>query len=120
MVGTETLRLAPPSGCGCPRAHRIERRSRRADRSIRTRFSRCSRRGARTARSCRSGTSGWRADLMPPPVRAQLAEELLRRLAASLRSGQLYSKGHPIITRNLEGLSTVLQLLHGLEPTVVI
>jgi putative nucleotidyltransferase with HDIG domain len=51
--------------------------------------------------------------------RAQLADELLRRLAAALRSGQLYSPGHPIITRNLEALSTALQLLHGLAPTVV-
>ena len=52
--------------------------------------------------------------------RAQLADELLRRLAAALRSGQLYSRGHPIITRNLEALSAALQLLHGLAPTVVI
>jgi putative nucleotidyltransferase with HDIG domain len=52
--------------------------------------------------------------------RAQLADELLRRLAAALRSGQLYSKGHPIITRNLEALSAALQLLHSLETTVVI
>ena len=52
--------------------------------------------------------------------RAQLAEELLRRLAAALRSGQLYSRGHPIIARNLEALSTALQLLHALNPTVVI
>ena len=52
--------------------------------------------------------------------RAQLADELLRRLAAALRSGQLYSPGHPIIARNLEALSTAIQLLHSLNPTVVI
>jgi len=52
--------------------------------------------------------------------RAQLADELLRRLAAALRSGQLYSRGHPIIARNLEALSTALQLLHALNPAVVI
>ena len=52
--------------------------------------------------------------------RAQLADELLRRLSAALRSGQLYSRGHPIIARNLEALSTVIQLLHSLAPTVVI
>jgi putative nucleotidyltransferase with HDIG domain len=52
--------------------------------------------------------------------RVQLADELLRRLAAALRSGQLYSKGHPIIARNFDALSTVLQLLHGLQPTVII
>jgi putative nucleotidyltransferase with HDIG domain len=53
-------------------------------------------------------------------ARAQLADELLRRLAAALRSGQLYSKGHPIIVRNLEALSAAIQLLHTLDPTVVI
>ncbi len=52
--------------------------------------------------------------------RFQLADELLRRFAASLRSAQLYSKGHPIIGRNLELLSAAIQLLHGLEPSVVI
>jgi putative nucleotidyltransferase with HDIG domain len=52
--------------------------------------------------------------------RAQLADELLRRLAAALRSGQLYSAGHPIISRNLDALSAALQLLHAINPTVVI
>ena len=52
--------------------------------------------------------------------RFQLADELLRRLAAALRSAQLYSPGHPIIARNLEALSAALQLLHGLQPTIVI
>jgi putative nucleotidyltransferase with HDIG domain len=52
--------------------------------------------------------------------RAQLADELLRRFAAALRSGQLYSKGHPIIARNLEGLSAAVQLLHTLSSSIVI
>ena len=52
--------------------------------------------------------------------RFQLADELLRRFTASLRSAQLYSKGHPIIGRNLESLSAAIQLLHSLETTVVI
>ena len=52
--------------------------------------------------------------------RFQLADELLRRFAAALRSAQLYSKGHPIIGRNLEALSAAIQLLHTLEPTIVI
>jgi putative nucleotidyltransferase with HDIG domain len=52
--------------------------------------------------------------------RYQLADELLRRLTASLRSAQLYSKGHPIIGRNLESLSAAIQLLHSLEPTIVV
>jgi putative nucleotidyltransferase with HDIG domain len=52
--------------------------------------------------------------------RLQLADEILRRFTATLRSSQLYSKGHPIITRNLESLATALQLLHSLQPAVVI
>ena len=52
--------------------------------------------------------------------RFQLADELLRRFSASLRSAQLYSPGHPIIGRNLEALSAAFQMLHGLQPTVTI
>ena len=52
--------------------------------------------------------------------RAQLADELLRRFAASLRSGQLYSKSHPIIVRNVAALSAAVQLLHALEPAIVL
>src|SRR6516225_1485756 len=52
--------------------------------------------------------------------RFQLADELLRRFAAAMRSSQLYSPGHPIITRNLTSLSAAMQLLHGLERTIVI
>jgi putative nucleotidyltransferase with HDIG domain len=52
--------------------------------------------------------------------RFQLADELLRRLAASVRSAQLYSPGHPIIGRNLESLSAAFQMLHGLQPAVTI
>jgi putative nucleotidyltransferase with HDIG domain len=52
--------------------------------------------------------------------RHQLADEFLRRFAATLRSAQLYSPGHPIIARNLEALSAALQLLHSLQPTTVI
>jgi putative nucleotidyltransferase with HDIG domain len=52
--------------------------------------------------------------------RFQLSDELLRRFAASIRSAQLYSKGHPIIGRNLESLSAAIQLLHGLESSIVI
>jgi putative nucleotidyltransferase with HDIG domain len=52
--------------------------------------------------------------------RFQLADELLRRFAASLRSSQLYSPGHPIIARNLETLSGAFQLLHSMQPAIVI
>ena len=52
--------------------------------------------------------------------RVQLADELLRSFTATLRSSQLYSKGHPIIARNLNALSAAIQLLHSLEPSIVI
>ena len=57
---------------------------------------------------------------MTTAPRQQLADEFLRRFAAALRSAQLYSPGHPIITRNLEGLSAAIQLLHTLEPSIVV
>jgi putative nucleotidyltransferase with HDIG domain len=52
--------------------------------------------------------------------RLPLADEVLRRLAAALRSAQLYSAGHPIIARNLESLAAAGQLIHDLQPAVTI
>jgi putative nucleotidyltransferase with HDIG domain len=52
--------------------------------------------------------------------RLQLADELLRRFAAAIRSTQLYSKGHPIIGRNMDALSAAAQLMHSLQPAIVI
>jgi putative nucleotidyltransferase with HDIG domain len=52
--------------------------------------------------------------------RLQLADELVRRFAAAIRSTQLYSKGHPIISRNLGALSAAAQLLHSFEAAIVI
>jgi putative nucleotidyltransferase with HDIG domain len=52
--------------------------------------------------------------------RQQLADELLRRFAAALRSGQLYSKNHPIITRNHELLTAAIQQFHDQAPSIVI
>ena len=57
---------------------------------------------------------------MSPAPRQQLADEILRRFSAALRSSQLYSAGHPIIARNLEGLMTAIQLVHAQAPSVVI
>ena len=53
-------------------------------------------------------------------TRSQLGEELLRRLTASLRASQLYSKGHPIITRNLDGLSRAIEAFHEVTPALVV
>jgi putative nucleotidyltransferase with HDIG domain len=52
--------------------------------------------------------------------RAQLADDLVRRLAAALRAAQLYSDGHPIIDRNLEALGSAIDSMHRLQPTTVI
>jgi putative nucleotidyltransferase with HDIG domain len=52
--------------------------------------------------------------------RVQMAEELLRSLSATMRSLQLYSKGHPIIMRNISALSTAIQLLHAMESSIVV
>ena len=57
---------------------------------------------------------------MTTTPRAQLADDMLRCFAASLRSAQLYSKSHPIIVRNLAALSATVERFHGLEPTIVI
>ena len=52
--------------------------------------------------------------------RQQLADELLRRFAAALRSGQLYSRSPPIIARNLELLTGAVRQLHEHAPSIVI
>jgi putative nucleotidyltransferase with HDIG domain len=52
--------------------------------------------------------------------RGQQADEMLRRFAAALRSAQLYSRGHPIIGRNLESLAAACQVLHSVQPTIVV
>ena len=57
---------------------------------------------------------------MTPAPRGQVADELLRRFAAAFRATQLYSKGHPLITRNLEALLAAVQQLHGQQPSTVI
>jgi putative nucleotidyltransferase with HDIG domain len=53
-------------------------------------------------------------------VTVQLADELLRRMAAAMRAVQLYSRMHPIVARNFEALSGTLERVHALAPTVVI
>jgi putative nucleotidyltransferase with HDIG domain len=53
-------------------------------------------------------------------TRFQLADELLRRFAAAVRSAQLYSTGHPIIGRNLESFAAAVRSIHAFRPTAVI
>jgi len=57
---------------------------------------------------------------MTAAPRGQVADELLRRFAAALRATQLYSKGHPLITRNIEALMAAVQQLHTLQPSTIL
>src|SRR4029077_17447635 len=75
--------------------------------------------GAWPARSS-AARGGHRDDGASMTPRTDLADQLLRRFAASVRSAQLYSKGHPIIVRNMAALSAAVQQLHALEPAIVI
>ena len=50
----------------------------------------------------------------------QRADEVLRRLAAAVRAAQLYSQNHPIIARNLEAWSVAIQVVHSVQPSIVI
>jgi putative nucleotidyltransferase with HDIG domain len=52
--------------------------------------------------------------------RAQMAEDLIRSFSATLRSVQLYSKGHPIIGKNVKALSSTIQLIQSSGRSVVI
>jgi putative nucleotidyltransferase with HDIG domain len=54
----------------------------------------------------------------PRPV--QSGDDLVRRLAAALRSTQLYSTGHPIIARNVDGLVAALEQYHISQPSVTV
>ncbi len=58
--------------------------------------------------------------MMPQPSRLQLAEELVRRLAAALRSAQLYAPTHPLVGRGVDALVDVIRQLHVGQPTLVL
>jgi putative nucleotidyltransferase with HDIG domain len=52
--------------------------------------------------------------------RAALAEEIVRRLAAALRSAQLYAAGHPLVARSGAALAETLSLTLANMPSVTI
>ena len=52
--------------------------------------------------------------------RARLAEELVRRLAAALRSTQLYAANHPLLIRNVTALADALSVVHATAPSIAI
>lgn len=55
-----------------------------------------------------------------PPAAFALYEELARRLAAALRSAQLYLPTHPLVVRHTEALFTALRQLHATQPVVAV
>jgi len=52
--------------------------------------------------------------------RARLADDLVRRLAASIRGAQLYAVGHPIVVRNVTALHEALAVIHAWSPSLAI
>ena len=52
--------------------------------------------------------------------KAKLAEDIVRKLAAALRSAQLYAPSHPLVTRTTTALLDALALAHASAPSVTI
>jgi putative nucleotidyltransferase with HDIG domain len=52
--------------------------------------------------------------------RAQLSEDVLRRLAAAMRSSQLYAPGHPNVGRAVTSLTDALTMVLATAPSVAI
>ena len=57
---------------------------------------------------------------MNAPARTRAAEELVRRLAASLRSAQLYAPGHPLAARPIAALADTLAAGHAADITLTV
>jgi putative nucleotidyltransferase with HDIG domain len=54
------------------------------------------------------------------PSRLAMYEDLLRRTASGVRNAQLYAPDHPLVARNMAGLSAVLATLHQQLPSVTV
>jgi putative nucleotidyltransferase with HDIG domain len=52
--------------------------------------------------------------------RVALYEDLLRRIASGVRGAQLYAPDHPLVARNMEGLTAGLAALHQQQPSIAI
>jgi putative nucleotidyltransferase with HDIG domain len=52
--------------------------------------------------------------------RARLADDLVRKLSAALRSAQLYAPTHPLVTRSVGALNDTLTLVHDSIPSIAI
>ena len=51
-------------------------------------------------------------------ARTALYEDLLRRVAAGVRSAQLYAPDHPLVAKNMAGLLETLGQLHQQQPSI--
>jgi putative nucleotidyltransferase with HDIG domain len=58
--------------------------------------------------------------MLDAATRFHLSDDLLRRLGAVLRGVQLYSRDHPIVSRNMEALAEALRALHQHDASIVI
>ena len=47
-------------------------------------------------------------------------DELLRRFASGVRASQLYTAGHPLLGRNVEGLLATLKTIYQSQPSVTV
>ncbi|MGE3177067.1 MAG: HD-GYP domain-containing protein [Vicinamibacterales bacterium] len=52
--------------------------------------------------------------------RLALADDMLRRFAAAVRSGQLYSRAHPIVAQNIRSLTAAIEQHLRAEPSIVV
>lgn len=52
--------------------------------------------------------------------RMQMADDMLRRFAAAVRSGQLYAATHPIVAQNVRTLNHAVDAYLQVEPAIVI
>jgi putative nucleotidyltransferase with HDIG domain len=53
-------------------------------------------------------------------ARSAQYDEVLRRFASGVRAAQLYSREHPLLARNVEGLLAALKPLHPVAPSLTI
>jgi putative nucleotidyltransferase with HDIG domain len=54
------------------------------------------------------------------PSRLALYEDLLRRMASGVRNSTLYAADHPLVARNMAGLTAVLATLHQQQSSIAV
>jgi putative nucleotidyltransferase with HDIG domain len=59
-------------------------------------------------------------DRMDLPARVAQYDEVLRRFASGVRAGQLYSREHPLLARNVDGLLAAVKPLLQQSPSLTI